>query len=77
MNKISRLRFVQDDDAHWYLIFDRDLNKFREWVSGALVRELCTPEELKKMGVKKIKSFDKYRCDSPEFYTIEAPERDK
>ncbi len=77
MNSIVKYKFVQDGDSHWYMILARDLNKFNEWMTNDVVRDVCSKEELIKMGIDPTINFEQWRCDPPQCYTFSFWERDR
>lgn len=69
-----RYKFVQDDDCHWYMIPPEREKEFDEWVINTLTREVCTKEELEKLGINPFISFEGFRIDGPHRYTFENPQ---
>jgi len=57
----KRMRFVQDDDSHWYAIPANEEHIFRDWVAVSHSIDSYFNNE----------DFDKYRIDGgPEHYTF-------
>lgn len=56
------MRFVQDDDAHWYLLPDEELDGFYEWLAD----EFWETYE----GEFDTSKYDDYRSYDPGYYSV-------